>query len=266
MLNLIVIVCDAWRRDFVGAYGATEVATPNLDRFAGEAVVFDHAYAGSFPTLPCRGDLFTGKFVFPYLTWGPLPAGEVVLAEWLSDHRYHTALVVDNLPVGRRRYGYDRGFQSRIQIRGQWYDDWAPPGTPVRWPAPKEKFGQPHRVEQYLRNVAGRRGYEDYFAPRVAEAAIRWLETFGRRGPFYLHIEGFDPHEPWDPPEECLVEAIPDEHRILYPILGRADRYAPDELAAIRALYRGEVRMADEAVGRILAAIDALGQIGRAHV
>ncbi|MBI3909333.1 MAG: sulfatase [Armatimonadetes bacterium] len=258
-MNIILIVCDSWRRDFLGCYGATEVETPHLDRFAQEAVVFDHAYAASFPTLPCRAELFTGKFVFPYLTWGALPAGEVVLADCLSRRHYQTAMVLDNLPVSRLDYGYDRGFHTRVRVRGQWYDDWAPPDTPVRWPAPKEKMGWPNRVEQYLRNVAARKCLEDYFAPRVYQAAIDWLERFAAQGPFFLYLDGFDPHEPWDPPEQFLREPIPEGERLIYPKFGRAGIYSPEELRRIRALYGGEVRMVDQCLGRLRAAIDRLG-------
>lgn len=133
--NLIVLVCDTFRRDHVGCYGAAGVATPNIDRFAHESVRFDAAYACSFPTLPCRVELFTGKFVFPSVRWGPFPAHETHLAERLNRAGYHTALIADNLPFTRPGYGYDRGFDTRIHIRGQWYDTWAPVRPDVTLPA-----------------------------------------------------------------------------------------------------------------------------------
>jgi arylsulfatase A-like enzyme len=57
-MNVICIMLDSLRTDYVGAYmnGKAHAKTPNMDRFAEEAVVFDKAYAGSFPTLPCRRD------------------------------------------------------------------------------------------------------------------------------------------------------------------------------------------------------------------
>lgn len=252
-------MCDTFRRDHLGCYGSSEVRTPNLDRLAAESAVFDGAYACSFPTLPCRAELFTGKFVFPYLRWGPFPAGETSLAERLAAARYHTAMVLDNLPVSRRGYDYDRGFETRLHIRGQWYDPWADPAPASAFPAPEAKLGQPERVRQYLGNVAGRAGEEDYFAPRVMRSAAEWLERFGRRGPFFLWVDCFDPHEPWDPPAEYVDAARVGECRLIYPKMGRASRYSPEELAGIRELYAGEVRMVDRWVGRLLEAVDALG-------
>jgi arylsulfatase A-like enzyme len=142
--NLIVVVADTFRRDHLGVYSKDEGGrrkaegeapkanlhpssfilhpsrTPNLDRLAAESVVFDQAYACSFPTLPCRAELFTGKFVFPFLRWGPLPAGETTLAQRLGGARYHTAVIGDNLPFFRPGYGYDRGFQTRIHQKPSW--------------------------------------------------------------------------------------------------------------------------------------------------
>lgn len=257
--NVIVLMCDTFRRDHAGFYGPSPARTPHLDRLAAESVIFEDAYACSFPTLPCRVELFTGKFVFPAVRWGPFPAGETTLAERLRDARLHTALVADNLPVMRPNSGYDRGFETRIHIRGQWYDPWAEEPAAPLLPAPEELLGEPERVRQYLRNVHDRRGEEDYFAPRVMRSAADWLERFGRRGPFFLYIDCFDPHEPWDPPAEYVDPAVAAGARVIYPHLGRADRYSDAELAAIRELYAGEVRMVDRWIGHLWSAIDALG-------
>jgi len=257
--NLILIVCDTFRRDYLSCYGSPWVKTPHLDRLAAESVLFEGAFACSFPTLPCRAELATGKFVFPYLTWGPLPAGEVTLAECLSRSRYHTALISDNLPATRRNYGYDRGFQSRLHLRGQWYDEWADASIPVQLPVPENKLDQHDRVRQYLRNVSSRKREEEYFGPRVMLTAAEWLERFGHEGPFFLHVECFDPHEPWDPPDSYVDLARIGEHRIIYPNLGKSSYYSAEELAAIRELYAGEVRMVDRWIGHLLERIDALG-------
>ena len=50
--NIVFIMLDSLRRDHLGCYGNTVVRTPNLDRFAGENLVYDDARIGSFPTAP----------------------------------------------------------------------------------------------------------------------------------------------------------------------------------------------------------------------
>jgi arylsulfatase A-like enzyme len=257
-LNFLVIVCDTLRRDHLGCYGG-RVGTPHMDALAAESVVFDEAYSGSFPTLPCRAEMFTGRIIFPYLDWGPLPKEEVLLSEVMGRAGYRSALVTDNLPLCRDGYGYERGFDERVRVRGQWYDRHRPVEGDRPWPAPAEKIGEHGRVQQYLHNVAERRAEEDYFAPQTVEAACRWLEEHGRKGPFLLWADIFDPHEPWDPPAKYLDQDAESLSWIVYPRFGEADRYTPQELESIRALYRGEVRMVDVWVGRLLARLDELG-------
>ncbi len=257
-MNFLVVVADTFRRDHLGCYGGA-VETPYLDRLASESVVFDRAYAGSFPTLPCRIELFTGRIAFPYRTWGPLPQDELVLSEVFRSAGYSTALVSDNFPMGHAGYGFERGFETSIRVQGQWYDSFRPRQNDISFPTNASWIGEPGRVQQYLTNVCDRTTESDYFAPQTVESACRWLETQGRRRPFLLWVDIFDPHEPWDPPRSYVPEAESDDFPwILYPHFGPANRYTADQLEAMRALYRGEVRLVDRWIGVLLAKLKSV--------
>ena len=262
-MNLLVIVSDTLRRDHLGCYGNPTVRTPNLDRLAAQSVLFDQALSGSFPTLPCRAELFTGRFVFTYLNWGPLPRRAVILSQTLAQAGYTSALVTDNLPLSRDDYWYDRGFHSRRRVRGQWYDTLRPKDAPFEWPCPAQKLrsGRDGRMQQYLRNVHGWTREEEYFTPRVVEEAVDWLERNHDRGPWFLHVDLFDPHEPWDPPRKYADQYSPagDGDDIIYPAFGRADQYTEADLKRMRALYAGEVTLVDTCVGRLLGRVEELG-------
>lgn len=268
-MNVVLVVIDTLRRDHLGCYGSKTVLTPNLDRLAEESVVFDGCYAGSFPTLPCRAELLTGRFVWPYLDWGPLPTTETTLAEVLGPAGYHCALFTDNLHLARPGYGYDRGYHTRVHVRGQWYDLFvaAPTGEQGRGGEGKpgsgdgEKLGQPDRLAQYRRNVAERRGEEDYFPAQVIGQAARWLEEQGRQTPFFLHLDVFDPHEPWDPPARYreLYDSDYQGPPLILPVMGPAARYSREEIRHLRALYAGEVTLVDAWLGRLLDTLDRLG-------
>ncbi|MBM3457447.1 MAG: sulfatase [Armatimonadetes bacterium] len=261
--NLVLIVSDSVRRDHLGCYGSATVRTPSLDALARDSRVFDRAYSCSFPTLPCRAELFTGKFVFPYLNWGPLPQREVLLSETLARAGFTCTLVTDNLPLSRPDYLYFRGFHSVLRIRGQLYDNFQPLEGPLDWPCAPEKIshGPDNRIRQYLRNVHGRRDEEEYFAPQVVRTAIRWLEQHHHRSRFFLYVDLFDPHEPWDPPAHYvdLYDPVRSGDDVIRPVMGPADAYSEGDLRRIRALYAGEVTMADRWIGELLAALDALG-------
>lgn len=260
-MNFIVLMCDTLRRDHLGTYGAAEVHTPNLDRLASESVVFDQAYTCSFPTLPCRAEVFTGSLAFPRLEWGPLPADEPTLSEAFASQRYTCTLVSDNLQLCKAGYGYGRGFHSVIRIRGQSYDEFAPTSIPVTLPCDREKAADPKRLEQYLRNVSYRQTEEDYFGPQVMSASMEWLERHHRRGNFFMWVDCFDPHEPWDPPQHYVDRYYPGYtgQRVIHPKYGPADLLTEEELKYVRALYRGEITMVDAWIGKLLDCVDRLG-------
>jgi len=65
-MNVIFIMNDSFRRDHLGCYGNPEIKTPNLDRFAEHSAVFEQYYIASYPTVPNRWDLTTGRFGFPF--------------------------------------------------------------------------------------------------------------------------------------------------------------------------------------------------------
>ena len=51
---------DQLRWDHLGCYGNAAIRTPNLDRLAGEAMVFDNAYVSNPLCMPARATLATG--------------------------------------------------------------------------------------------------------------------------------------------------------------------------------------------------------------
>ena len=96
-MNLICIMLDSLRTDHVGAYAGAgaRAKTPAMDRFAEKSMVFERAYAGSFPTLPCRRDLFTGRWGHPFNTWDEMERDLPTVAARLRAEGYTTGLVFD---------------------------------------------------------------------------------------------------------------------------------------------------------------------------
>lgn len=66
-----------------------------------------NTHAASFPTIPCRADLFTGKYGFSYLGWNPLVDEKNVLAEILDKEGYTTLASVDTPFLMPQGFGYD---------------------------------------------------------------------------------------------------------------------------------------------------------------
>lgn len=262
-MNIVHINADTLRRDHLGLYGNPWIHTPHLDRFGAQATVFANAYAGSFPTVPNRHEVLTGRFVFTYHEWAPLPPQDVVLAEVLGQAGYTCMMIADTPHIFQRGFYYDRGFTAWQWIRGQENDRLHTDPHDVRLPAAPHKLREPERtVKQYLRNVSRRRSEQDYFVAQTMTTAAEWLERNMRSGPFFLYVDTFDPHEPWDPPRHYLDLYDPDYEgdEVIYPVYGYWRDFLDErELRHCHALYCGEVSLVDRWVGTLLDAIEQLG-------
>ena len=107
-MNLIVIICDTLRRDFLGAYGNEWMRTPSLDALAEESLVFDRARIGSFPTIPQRAELMSGHHVYHTTGWAPLAPGAVTFPMLLHEQGYVTGMVTDHIQFMHPGMNYHR--------------------------------------------------------------------------------------------------------------------------------------------------------------
>ena len=107
---------------------------------------------------------------------------------------------------------------------------------------------------------SGWRYEADRFAARTSEFAVKWLEENYEYDPFFLWVDFFDPHEPWDPPEYMVRRYDPQYTGapMLHPNYGKASDYSATELNNLRAHYCAEAEMVDRWVGRVLHKIDDL--------
>ena len=280
-MNCILIILDTLRKDHVGAYGNPWVHTPSLDSFGRQAVVFDNAFPESLPTIPVRRALATGNRTFPYTDhcdfkgdtvhtfgWRPIPEDQTTLAEVLHGHGYTTGLISDTWHLFKPSMNFHRGFDQFTWIRGQENDRYKSAGDVDEMidghllSKPEFKYRQVDLLERYFRNVRERHGEEDYFAPKVFTEAMAWVEE-NAGNKFFLTIDSFDPHEPWDPPE-AYRELYPGAQdyagaKIIWSLYGSVGGYAPGELEYMRACYAGEVTMVDAWLGKFLQKVQSLG-------
>ncbi|MBW1998568.1 MAG: sulfatase-like hydrolase/transferase, partial [Deltaproteobacteria bacterium] len=179
---------------------------------------------------------------------------------------YVTGMVTDVWHYFKGGMNLHEGFHSWQFIRGQEADPYLmDPLTQdpqeVMDPALKGKLMQ-YFLEQYLRNTGNRKYEEDYFAPQVFRAAERWLEKNARHyEKFFLYIDCFDPHEPWDPPRE-YVELYDPGYKgkeYIFPQNGPCDQMTEDEIRHIRAMYAGKVTMVDRWFGHFMEKFELMG-------
>lgn len=266
--NVLVICLDTLRADLVLHQTPDRVETPALDALARESLVCTQAYGEGEPTIPARRALFTGRRSFPWRYqfdtkgcwpnppgWHKIPPEQTTLAEHLLSHGYKTALISDTYHLFKPTMNFTRGFVTYEFVRGQESDNWRGGRLRPEEIAPFVKGpvdpAQHAVLIQYLLNNRHRRSEEDWTSARVFREAMAWLTENADDRPFFLWIDCFDPHEPWDPPRQYARRYLPDYQGkdLIFPNLFPYDEA---EAAWIKALYFGEVTFVDRWVGRLL--------------
>jgi arylsulfatase A-like enzyme len=246
-MNVIWITSDTFRRDHIGAYGNKQIQTPSLDMLAERSVQFQRHYAAGFPTMPTRADHFTGRWTMSFMGWSPLPSNATTLAEILSAKGLHTAAVVDTPFYLRDGMNYDRGFRSFFMGTGQ-------EGSGAK----KLKDGR-HESQD---TRAAWRFESDYNSPQTFNKAMQWLEHHYKED-FFLYVDTWDPHEPWDAPSYYTEIYQPDyDGEIIEPIYGfweDVPGFTQERLEKAHATYCGEITMVDTWLGYFLRRVENMG-------
>ncbi len=266
-MNIIMIMADSFRKDHIGAYGGTKIQTPNLDRLAAESVIFDQAYPEGLPTLPVRTAMFTGNYTLTNRFWQGLTPQDYTLSEVLDEYDYTNIMITDTYHMFKPNMNFHRGFHEWQWIRGQESDAYKtrPHSQDLDRYLKPEMYGDQmvRIVDQYLRNVEGRKGEEDYFSAKVMGQAIEWLDENQDLGnPFFLYVDSFDPHEPWDAPPRFVEKYTDPNYQgnwIFSPKGGENNWLTPEELEHTRNLYAAEAAFVDEQIGKLLDKIRELG-------
>ena len=258
--NFVFILADDLGYADLGCYGGRSLAapggscSPNIDRMAAEGLRFSQGYSNSPVCSPTRFALATGRYQYrlrggwdepiaggarvdPGL--GPvlgLPPVQPTLASLLRDAGYATALV------------------------GKWHLGYAPHFGPLK-SGYQEFFGAMSGGLDYFTHcdTSGKHDLWDgetevhrigYLTDLISERAVDYVERRrGETAPFLLSLHYTAPHWPWET---------------------RADEAEAKHLAATREhighlsggsveTYLAMIHHMDEGIGRILAALNAIG-------
>ena len=295
--NVLWICTDQQRFDTLGCYGNAFVHTPNLDSLASTGVLFESAYCQSPVCTPSRASFLTGRY--PRTTrcrqnGQSIPADEVLVTRLLAEAGYTCGLSgklhlsVCNpaaAPVRERRIndGYSVFNWSHHPHKADDKGNW-PTNEYNLWLAEK---GMDYRKERLPQSPYVQIGMpaEFHHTTWCADRAIdfmRYASRFDR--PWLFSVNIFDPHHPFDPPEEFLqryVDRLDDiplpnyvegelrskpewqqtDHQGAYAGSGMAyTRMTAEDHRVCRAAYWAMIDLIDHQVGRMLEALDRTGQ------
>lgn len=251
--NVLVFVLDTVRSASLGLYGYDRPTTPQLERWAQSATVFDNAMSTAPWTLPSHASIFTGRLPHTLgVGWlRPLDGRAPTVAEAFRDRGYVTGGFAGNLIYTSYESGLDRGFVH--------YEDYpltlpmllfhTPLGridvklTPPPSLTPSQVWASVKSVQvtQHLLDKSG----TFWRADEVTAAFQRWQASVGDR-PFFAFINLFDAHGPYRPGSPTT---IPEGFYNRF-----ANNFAPD-----RDRYDAAIGWLDAVLGRTLESLQRRG-------
>ncbi len=279
-MNVIFISIDSLSKDFLNVYGQPieiDVKTPNIDRFAEKALVFDNHYVGSLPCMPARREFFSGIQEFLWRPWGPMEPYDRPLARAARQAGAVTQLVTDHYHYFQHgSHGYYEDYNGYEFIRGHESDTWkTTPKEPdaeflkqIKSSYPDDVTTYMNRVD-YARNVAGFdiNNERDFFPARVFSTAAEWLESNAVHDKWMLVVDSFDVHEPFHCPEPYASMYTDEDPRdpdlVIWPIYGRVDegrgKLTERQVAFVRSQFAGKITMVDRWLGEVFDRLDQEG-------
>lgn len=264
-MKVVFLLFDSLNRHMLGPYGGQRIPTPNFDRLAKRSATFDKHYVGSMPCMPARRDIHTGRLSFLHRSWGPLEPFDNSFAEILWGHKVYSHLITDHA-----HYFEDGGatyhtrYDSWEFVRGQEGDPWKAMVQP-HWERLREmyherQFGTEQR--DYFRNYMVNRQFireeKDFPSVKCFAHAMEFLDNNRDADNWLLHLETFDPHEPFHAPERFRQQFKTGWNGPVrdWPRYGRVDEL-PEECEELRANYYAVVSLCDFLLGQLLDYFDA---------
>jgi arylsulfatase A-like enzyme len=250
-VKAIMVMYDSLNRRFLPPYGNQDIQAPNYERLSARSVTFDRAYVGSMPCMPARRELHTGRYNFLHRSWGPLEPFDDSMPEILRHHDVSTHLISDH-----QHYWEDGGatyhhrYTTWIGNRGQEGDRWKAHVSETT-PLNTDLRAQDLVNRQYLTHEA------DQPQTQTFDEALAFLDRNHDADNWFLHIETFDPHEPFFTQQQ-YKDLYPDGWDgpdLDWPEYRPVDESEP-EIRRIRRNYSALVTMCDRNLGRVLDAMD----------
>jgi arylsulfatase A-like enzyme len=248
--NVILVLTDDQAYGDLSCHDNPVLKTPNIDRFAMQAVECTHFYVSPV-CAPTRVSLLTGRYnyrtgvVDTYVGRALMRPDEITLAQMLAAAGYRTGLfgkwhLGDNYPLRPQ----DRGFQEVLMLRGGGIGQPSdPPGCSYAHPV-LEHNGKLEAFDRYCTDL-------------FTDEAIKFIEASKDR-PFFVYLPYNCPHTPLQsPPAETLPYTKLDLSPAAFPKFGHPVPTPKLNANLLAKLYGMETNI-DRNFGRLLAKLEEL--------
>lgn len=234
--NIVFVFADQWRRSATGFAGNHDVQTPNLDRFAGNAIDFTNAISGCPVCCPARASLLTGAYPHQhgiFVNDVPLGNSHTTLGEAFAGEGYATAY------IGKWHLdGHGRSAPIPPDRRKGFQDWWV-----------LECSHDYNRSPYYTGHETTPRVWPGYDAGAQTTCALEYLESRSQAvDPFLLVLSWGPPHNPYDSaPERFRSQYDPSR---IHPPPNVPERFLADARRDLAGYY-AHCTALDEQFGRL---------------
>ena len=223
----IVYLVDTLRADHTTPYGYSRDTTPELAKFAKDAVVFETAISASSWTKPSVASIFTSQLPGRHRAVqlrDPLDdRGHFTLAEMLKEKGYVTGAVIANSVIYSAGTQFEQGFDFYAGIHG-----------------------------------AGDKTSKVVEAGPLIDTALQWIDS--RSGlPGFLYVHTMDPHVPYTPPPPFDRKYEPHPSPDYAADDPRTGYKEPADRDRLIAQYDGEIAYGDQEFGRLVRELKSRG-------
>jgi arylsulfatase A-like enzyme len=253
--NILLIVMDATRFDFLSAHGYPQPTTPNLDRLAEDGIIFDKAFATGPWTPPSHASMFTGTYPS---THGVdvnenlyLNDNNRTLAEILSENGYRTFGILPDVHLSSVR-GFHRGFQEYVET-------WRIPYLHLEY----------DWLLCLANNLISGRDKRTFYSNRLMQ---RWLKkNFSTSQPFFMFVNYKTVHNRYQPPRAFrrkfeqrhpntdMRKATYFSKKGGYSYMGRRLDLNEEEFVLVRSWYAAALAYLDSRLGQLIDFLKLLG-------
>ena len=260
-MKAIMVMFDSLNRRMLSPYGCDWVHTPNFQRLAERAATFDNSYVGSMPCMPARRELHTGRYNFLHRSWGPMEPFDDSMPEILKKNNVYTHLVTDHYHYWEDGgLTYHQRYNSFEISRGQEGDLWKGDLTvPLNTNSLNAKRVGGHWGRQDWVNRKYMQNEEDHYQARTFRMGMEFMRTNAREDNWFLHMETFDPHEPYFSYKKYhdMYPHKYDGPHWDWPKYGRVDE-PPEAVQHMRCMSAALHTMCDTYLGKVLDLMDEL--------
>ena len=261
-MKAIMVMFDSLNRHLLPPYGCDWVDAPNFRRLAERTVTFDRSYVCSMPCMPARRDFHTGRPNFLHRSWGPLEPFDDSVPLILRNNGVSSHLISDHYHYWEAGgCTYHTQYSTWQFLRGQEGDPWMgqvadpPQRDAIARNASDEAWHRQDRINREFMPCEEAQPQAKTFA-----AGLDFIRRNQSEDNWFLHLETFDPHEPFFT-QRHYKERYP-EHYDSYdgplhdwPEYG-PDKETPEQRDHLRHEYAALISMCDAKLGGVLGLMD----------